>query len=61
MLNESIARVVRVINERAGTMGTVAPVAAPVVAEAAAEVVEAPVAVAEVTPEAPADVVPAVA
>lgn len=47
MLNESIARVVRVINERAGTMG------APVVAT--------PVAAAEVTPEVPADAVPAIA
>lgn len=45
MLNESIAQVVRVLNERAGSMGASAP---------------APVAKAEVTPEVPPDAVPAV-
>lgn len=50
MLNESIARVVRIISERAAKMeeGVPAAVAAPVVA-------------AEATPEVPADAVPAVA
>jgi large subunit ribosomal protein L10 len=59
MLNESIARVVRVINERAGKMDA----GTPAVVEAVAPVAEvvAPVAVAETVPEVPADVVPAVA
>jgi large subunit ribosomal protein L10 len=59
MLNESIARVVRVINERANGMESAAPVAA---APAVAEV--APIAVAETVPEVvdvPVDAVPAVA
>ena len=48
MLNESIARVVRVVNERAAKMD--AGVSAP-----------APVAVAEAAPEVPGDAVPALA
>lgn len=65
MINESIARVVRAMNERANVMEAGAPkVEAPVVAAAApAEAVapEAVEAVAEVAVEAPAEVAPVVA
>ncbi len=54
MLNESIARVVRVMNERASKMG------GPVVAEVAPEA-PAPVATTETIPEVPEGVVPALA
>lgn len=62
MLNESIARVVRVINERAGTMGTGAPeVVVPTEPAPVAEVQPEPVVVEESAPEVPPDAVPAVA
>ncbi len=60
MLNESIARVVRVINEHAGKIEAGTP-AAPTPVAVAEVATEAPKAVVEDVPEVPADAVPALA